>query len=178
MSYHVHGLMTEGQSLGDERERVEYGTCALNPKPIMACQKGSKGFRDTTPNQDNFSVTVFNSGDTLCRTVGADRSLGCSVGLAVGGSEGRAAGFLVGRAIGWRVRRYVSVSASSGRSVWRVGGWVGRTVGGAVVRDGRGRGPRRVRLIYGCLPKASRYSMNWSCAAFRLPFGILRTFSC
>jgi len=65
VSYHVHGLMTEGQSLGDERERVEYGTCALNPKPIMACQKGSKGFRDTTPNQDNFSVTVFNSGYTL-----------------------------------------------------------------------------------------------------------------
>merc|ERR1712151_576499 len=35
------------------------------PKPIVHCQKGSKGFRDTTPNQDNFSITTFNNGWTL-----------------------------------------------------------------------------------------------------------------
>mmetsp|Transcript_46360 Transcript_46360/g.130550 ORF Transcript_46360/g.130550 Transcript_46360/m.130550 type:complete len:461 (-) Transcript_46360:227-1609(-) len=63
VEYHAHGLMTEGQSHGDERERVEYGAC--DQKPIVACQKGSKGFRDTTPNQDNFSITVFRNGFTL-----------------------------------------------------------------------------------------------------------------
>mmetsp|Transcript_49570 Transcript_49570/g.105487 ORF Transcript_49570/g.105487 Transcript_49570/m.105487 type:complete len:452 (-) Transcript_49570:241-1596(-) len=62
---HMHGVMTEGQSHGDERERVSYGKVPLDPAPIIACQKGSKGFRDTTPNQDNFSVTYFNNGYTL-----------------------------------------------------------------------------------------------------------------
>jgi serine/threonine protein phosphatase PrpC len=71
--YHIHGLMTEGQSHGDERERKTYcadkpparGNC---PEPIIACHKGSKGFRDTTPNQDNFSITYFKNGITLCCT--------------------------------------------------------------------------------------------------------------
>jgi len=62
---HIHGEMTEGQSHGDERERKQYGQVPLNPPPNIACQKGSKGFRDTTPNQDNFSVTYFNNGYTL-----------------------------------------------------------------------------------------------------------------
>lgn len=63
--WHTHGIMTDKQSHGDERERVEFGNCPLDPRPIIACQKGSKGFRDTTPNQDNFSVTTFVSGYTL-----------------------------------------------------------------------------------------------------------------
>lgn len=62
---HMHGQMTEGQSHGDERERISYGTVPLDPPPIIACQKGSKGFRDTTPNQDNFSLTYFKNGYTL-----------------------------------------------------------------------------------------------------------------
>lgn len=62
---HSHGLMTEGQHHGDERERVSYGAVPVNPEPIVSCQKGSKGFKDTTPNQDNYSVTYFNSGWTL-----------------------------------------------------------------------------------------------------------------
>lgn len=65
VNWHTHGKMTEGQSHGDERERVVYGSCPLSPSPFISCQKGSKGFRDTTPNQDNFSVTHFKSGFTL-----------------------------------------------------------------------------------------------------------------
>eukprot|EP00930_Biecheleria_cincta_P010946 TRINITY_DN11335_c0_g2_i2.p1 TRINITY_DN11335_c0_g2~~TRINITY_DN11335_c0_g2_i2.p1 ORF type:complete len:479 (-),score=107.29 TRINITY_DN11335_c0_g2_i2:110-1486(-) len=65
---HSHGLMTEGQHPGDERERISYGSVPADPPPIVACQKGSKGFKDTTPNQDNFSVTYFNSGWTLVCT--------------------------------------------------------------------------------------------------------------
>lgn len=63
--YHSHGTMTEGQAHGDERERISKGTCPIDPPPCVACQKGSKGFRDTTPNQDNFSVTTYKSGYTL-----------------------------------------------------------------------------------------------------------------
>jgi len=63
--WHTHGNMTEGQQHSDERERVAYGTCPIEPVPIISCQKGSKGFRDTTPNQDNFSLTTFKSGWTL-----------------------------------------------------------------------------------------------------------------
>lgn len=65
VKYHTHGLMTEGQSHSDERERVEFGTCPINPPPVISCQKGSKGFGDRTPNQDNFSITCFNNGWTL-----------------------------------------------------------------------------------------------------------------
>jgi len=62
---HVHGVMTEGQSPGDEREHATFGSVTVEPPPIVHCQKGSKGFRDTTPNQDNFSLTYFNNGYTL-----------------------------------------------------------------------------------------------------------------
>ncbi|CAK9087613.1 Probable protein phosphatase 2C 64 (OsPP2C64), partial [Durusdinium trenchii] len=65
---HSHGLITEGQQHGDERERVTYGTIPLDPPPLVACQKGCKGFKDTSPNQDNFSVTHFKSGYTLVCT--------------------------------------------------------------------------------------------------------------
>mmetsp|Transcript_84761 Transcript_84761/g.103928 ORF Transcript_84761/g.103928 Transcript_84761/m.103928 type:complete len:453 (-) Transcript_84761:204-1562(-) len=65
---HSHGLITEGQQHGDERERVVYGTIPLDPPPLVACQKGCKGFKDTSPNQDNFSVTHFKSGYTLICT--------------------------------------------------------------------------------------------------------------
>eukprot|EP00435_Cladocopium_sp_Y103_P040825 s2199_g11.t1 len=65
---HSHGLITEGQQHGDERERVVYGTIPLDPPPLVACQKGCKGFKDTSPNQDNFSVTHFKSGYTLVCT--------------------------------------------------------------------------------------------------------------
>jgi len=61
---HLHGTMTEGQSHGDERER-EFHIIDKLPgalPPIVSCHKGSKGFRDTTPNQDNFSVTYFKNG--------------------------------------------------------------------------------------------------------------------
>jgi len=64
---HVHGIMTEGQSHSDERVH-EYHLIDKLPgtlPPIVSCHKGSKGFRDTTPNQDNFSVTYFKNGWTL-----------------------------------------------------------------------------------------------------------------
>jgi len=65
---HSHGLMTEGQHHGDEREVVSYGTVAVDPAPIVSCQKGCKGFKDVSPNQDNFSITYFKSGYTLICT--------------------------------------------------------------------------------------------------------------
>ncbi|CAE7853693.1 cysI, partial [Symbiodinium sp. KB8] len=65
---HSHGLITEGQQHGDERERISWGNIPLDPPPLIACQKGCKGFKDTSPNQDNFSVTHFKSGYTLVCT--------------------------------------------------------------------------------------------------------------
>jgi len=66
---HMHGTMTQGQAHGDEREREFHGLKDLPvtdaPVPIVSCHKGSKGFRDTTPNQDNFSITYFKNGWTL-----------------------------------------------------------------------------------------------------------------
>lgn len=68
---HVHGIMTEGQAHSDERERSWHGALEASKElkgpllPIISCHKGSKGFRDTTPNQDNFSVTYFKNGWTL-----------------------------------------------------------------------------------------------------------------
>merc|ERR1739848_152364 len=59
----VFGKMTEGQSAADEREHEYYlGDKSKLPgplPPIISCTKGSKGFRDTTPNQDNFSLTYL-----------------------------------------------------------------------------------------------------------------------
>jgi cGMP-dependent protein kinase 2 len=58
--------MTENQTHGDERERLTYGALPEGVSvPFIACQKGSKGFRDTTPNQDNFSISTFANGWTL-----------------------------------------------------------------------------------------------------------------
>mmetsp|Transcript_85584 Transcript_85584/g.238958 ORF Transcript_85584/g.238958 Transcript_85584/m.238958 type:complete len:464 (-) Transcript_85584:207-1598(-) len=61
---HVHGVMSEGQTHGDERDWFFVNKAAFPETlpPIIACQKGSKGFRDTTPNQDNFSITYFKNG--------------------------------------------------------------------------------------------------------------------
>lgn len=58
------GKMTQGQTHGDERE-VEM--CAgdrfpVSVPPVITCVKGSKGIRDTAPNQDNFSVLYLKSG--------------------------------------------------------------------------------------------------------------------
>jgi len=67
---HVYGSMTEGQAAADERERnftvgdKDHWPSAL--PPVIACTKGSKGFRDTTPNQDNFSLTYLKNGWTIC----------------------------------------------------------------------------------------------------------------
>merc|ERR1719359_2399657 len=72
----VHGIMTDAQSHGDEREKKFFGKDPLQgppsdhpaknfQAPIVSCHKGSKGFRDTTPNQDNFSVTYFKNGWNL-----------------------------------------------------------------------------------------------------------------
>jgi len=65
---HSHGKLSEGQAHGDERERYIVGAAAVAGAlpPIIACQKGSKGFRDQTPNQDNFSLTYFKNGWALC----------------------------------------------------------------------------------------------------------------
>lgn len=75
----VHGIMTEAQSHGDEREKKFFGKDPLQgppsdhpaknfQAPIVSCHKGSKGFRDTTPNQDNFSITMFKNGWNLACT--------------------------------------------------------------------------------------------------------------
>lgn len=67
---HCYGAMTEGQSAADERERVfcvgEKDKFPSALPPVIACSKGSKGFRDTTPNQDNFSLTYLKNGWTIC----------------------------------------------------------------------------------------------------------------
>lgn len=63
----VYGKMTECQSAADERERQFFGASKLpgDEPPVISCTKGSKGFRDTTPNQDNFSICYFNNGWTM-----------------------------------------------------------------------------------------------------------------
>jgi len=63
--YHCHGVMTEGQVHGNERERIEYGKSPFKDKVFISCLKGSKGAKDSSPNQDNFSVTLFKNGWTL-----------------------------------------------------------------------------------------------------------------
>lgn len=67
---HCYGKMTEGQSPADEREHEftvgdkDHFPGAL--PPVISCTKGSKGFRDTTPNQDNFSLTYLKNGWNVC----------------------------------------------------------------------------------------------------------------
>lgn len=67
---HLAGIMTEGQQSGDERKQEFYCGTKLPDNiglpPIVSCTKGSKGFRDMTPNQDNFSLTYFKNGWTMC----------------------------------------------------------------------------------------------------------------
>lgn len=64
---HVYGKMTEGQQPADERE-WGYANCSAGnlpskiPFPIASCTKGCKGRTDTSPNQDNFSITYCNNG--------------------------------------------------------------------------------------------------------------------
>jgi len=60
--------MTEGQKAADEREQsFAVGDALPGPlPPIVSCTKGSKGARDTAPNQDNFSLAYFKNGYTMC----------------------------------------------------------------------------------------------------------------
>lgn len=64
---HSHGKKTQGQNHWAERECNDYGAIPLVPPSLIACQKGQKfrNGKDTSPNQDNFSVTHFKSGYTL-----------------------------------------------------------------------------------------------------------------
>lgn len=64
---HVYGGMADRQRLGDERPRKFVGATTLpgDKPPVVACQKGSKGAGDPTPNQDNFSITYFKNGYTM-----------------------------------------------------------------------------------------------------------------
>lgn len=67
MSCFVTGKMTEGQAAADERDRIwRVATkCPGDLPPVISCTKGSKGARDTTPNQDNFSISYFKNGYTM-----------------------------------------------------------------------------------------------------------------
>ncbi|CAE8589451.1 unnamed protein product [Polarella glacialis] len=67
-TYMHYGKMTEGQVAADERDHTIHGDKTPPPgfdSPVISCQKGSKGFRDVTPNQDNFSITYFKNGWTM-----------------------------------------------------------------------------------------------------------------
>ena len=61
---HIHGLIQKGESHRDDRERVSFGSIPSALPAFVACQKGHKAFMQSC-NQDNFSVTHFNSGHTL-----------------------------------------------------------------------------------------------------------------
>jgi len=60
----VTGKMTEGQTAADERDHIWHGARKLPGElpPVVSCTKGSKGARDTTPNQDNFSICYYKNG--------------------------------------------------------------------------------------------------------------------
>lgn len=70
---HVHGKLSPNASdnvPGAEREAVLYKL--KEPKQlqekykfIYSCTKGAKGYNDTSPNQDNFSYTVYNGWDII-----------------------------------------------------------------------------------------------------------------
>jgi len=61
---HSYGKMAgKKEKLGTEREWSTSGKLGDTDKgPFVACQKGSKGEDDPSPNQDNFSVTYFKNG--------------------------------------------------------------------------------------------------------------------
>ncbi|CAD7949267.1 unnamed protein product [Amoebophrya sp. A25] len=67
---HMHGKLGSENIPGAEREAVLYKL--KEPKLlqekfkfIYSCVKGSKGYNDNSPNQDNFSYTVFNGWDII-----------------------------------------------------------------------------------------------------------------
>jgi len=70
---HLHGKLSSNPSdniPGAEREAVLYKLkepklLQEKYKFIYSCVKGSKGYNDTSPNQDNFSYTVFNGWDII-----------------------------------------------------------------------------------------------------------------
>eukprot|EP00931_Biecheleriopsis_adriatica_P077044 TRINITY_DN50689_c0_g1_i1.p1 TRINITY_DN50689_c0_g1~~TRINITY_DN50689_c0_g1_i1.p1 ORF type:complete len:494 (+),score=96.51 TRINITY_DN50689_c0_g1_i1:45-1526(+) len=60
----VHGLLGENQKPADPRSLKWYGIESISESVgAFLCRKGDKG--DTSPNQDNFSVTFFKNGWTL-----------------------------------------------------------------------------------------------------------------
>lgn len=61
------GIMTKNQLHGDERLHVfMHGAFSeASPTPVISCLKGSKGLRDVTPNQDNFSFMQLLDGYTI-----------------------------------------------------------------------------------------------------------------
>lgn len=66
---HLHGIDVDCQRSGDEKRIDSFG---VNPnqyleqmKFVFSSLKGTKGSGDTSPNQDNFSVTHLNSGWTI-----------------------------------------------------------------------------------------------------------------
>lgn len=63
----MQGIMTKNQMHGDERLHVfSYGAFSeSSPTPVISCIKGSKGLRDVTPNQDNFSFVQLLDGYTI-----------------------------------------------------------------------------------------------------------------
>jgi len=66
-AHFVCGEMAKGQRPGDERESSFYPDKDTLPEgfPMVKCVKGSKGARDETPNQDNYSIAYFKDGHIL-----------------------------------------------------------------------------------------------------------------
>ncbi|CAJ1395954.1 unnamed protein product [Effrenium voratum] len=62
---HIHGLSAPLETPGQLRECACFGTIPSNLLPTILCEKGNKQKMDTSPNQDNFSVTHFQTGHTL-----------------------------------------------------------------------------------------------------------------
>lgn len=63
VAWHIRGELQEGQNHKDERPVYEAGACPFAARPIVACQKGDKS--ELGHNQDNYSITSFQSGYTL-----------------------------------------------------------------------------------------------------------------
>merc|ERR1719379_2869136 len=65
-SAHLYGKMAKHkQNLGDPRELERVAAESQSEKEqraTVACEKGSKGAGDPSPNQDNYSLTFFNNG--------------------------------------------------------------------------------------------------------------------
>jgi len=68
---HMYGLMNDKkEKLGTDREFKTVGLKKFptDSPPAVACQKGSKGADDPSPNQDNFSITYFKNGYAMACT--------------------------------------------------------------------------------------------------------------